>query len=147
MPQTTLIIHIVPIQVSFTGSTVSITCDDPRATPSGEEIEFNLTPLGPRDLHVHQRVRFVVQDPNDSPNFDNYINMFSGPPLGQLVAWKRKADVSRSPKMSPGHDFDIVAVAYSAPQGGSQSGAPVKIGRGRRRLKIRDSGGDGNIKY
>ena len=145
MPQTTLVIHVVPIQISLTGSTASITCDDPRASLVGDEIIFNLNPRNTSDPEAQQRVCFIVQDPADSKGYDNYLNMSSAPPLERLVAWKRSADISRSPEMLPGHDFEVVAVVYSVPQGNSQSSAAVKIGHGRRRFKIRDEGGTGNV--
>ena len=143
MSQPTLIIHVVPIQVSLTGSTATITCDDPRAAIVGEEIVFTLNALNPRDPEAQQRVCFVVQDLSDTRGYDNYFNMSSASPLEKLVAWKRAADISRSPEMLPGHDFEIVAVAYSVPQPSSQPAAPVKLGHGRRRFKIRDTGAPG----
>ena len=146
MPNT-LIIHVVPLQVSVSGSTVCITCDDPRARIVNEEIEFNLTPLGPGELHAKQRVRFVVQDPSDPSGSDKYLDMSSGPLLGDLVAWKRKGGLSRSPKLRAGQNIQVVAVAYRGPRGGAQASEPVKLGRGERRIRIRGTGGDGDIKY
>lgn len=143
----TLVIHVVPIQVSLTGTTATITCDDPRARIVGEEIVFTLNALDPNDPDAQQRVCFVVQDLADTQGYDNYFNMSSAPPLEKLVAWKRTADVSRSPEMLTGHDFEVVAVAYSVPQPSSQPAAPVKLGHGRRRFKIRYTGAPGTIKY
>lgn len=147
MTQPTLIIHVVPIQVSLTGSTASITCADRRAALVGDEIVFTLNTLSTADPVAEQRVCFVVEDPADSRGYDNYLNMSSAPPLERLVAWKRSADVSRSPEMLPGHDFEIVAVVYGVPRGSSQLSAAVNVAYGRARFKIRFTGAPSSIEF
>jgi len=147
MSQTTLIIHVVPIQVSLTGATATITCNDPRAELVGDEIEFTLNPLHARDPAVQQRVRFVVEDPTDTTGYDNYLNMSSGPPLERLLAWRRSGETSRSPEMLAGHDFEVVAVAYGVPRAGSRPSTAVQLGHGRRRFKLRDAGAGGGDIY
>lgn len=140
-------IHVVPIQVTISGTTAIITCNDPRAQIVGDEIEFTLNPPDPRDPPAQRRVCFVVDDPADAGGYDNYFNMSSATPLERLVAWKRSGNSSRSPEMLTGYDFEVVAVAYSVPQADTQPTAAVKIGHGRRRFKIRDPGGNGSDIY
>ena len=147
MSQTTLIIHVVPIQVSLTGGSATITCNDSRAALVGEEIEFTLNPLHTLDPAVQQRVRFVVDDPADTTGYDNYLNMSSAPPLERLLAWKRSGETSRSPEMLTGHDFEVVAVAYGVPRAGSRPSTAVQLGHGRRRFKLRDAGAGGRDIY
>ncbi|HEY0137493.1 MAG TPA: hypothetical protein VGB85_25590 [Nannocystis sp.] len=145
MSQPTLIIHVVPIQVTLTGTTATITCNDPRAALVDDELVFTLNPLDPNDGEAQPRVCFVVEDLPDDRGYDNYFTMSSAPPLEKLVAWKRTAEVSRSPEMLPGHSFEVVAVAYSVPS--SQPAAPVKLGHGRRRIKIYLTGAPGTVRY
>lgn len=144
MPLSNQIIHVVPLQVSISGSTAIITCNDPRARIVDDEIEFILNAPNPSDPPAQQRVCFVVDDPPDAGGYDNYFNMSSAPPLERLVAWKRSGTTSRSPEMLTGYDFEIVAVAYSVPQADTQPSTAVKVGHGRRRAKIRDAGAGGN---
>ena len=139
MPLSKFLIHVVPIQVTVSGSTAIITCADERAEIVNGEIVFTLDDTG----LVHQRIRFVTEDPPDTSTHDNYLHMASAPPLERLVAWKRSGNVSRSPEMTPGHDFEVVAVAFSVPQKGSDPNTPVDIGHGRRRFKIRGTGAPG----
>lgn len=147
MSQTTLIIHVVPIQVALTGSTATITCDDPRAAIVGEEIEFTLNPLNTLDPAVQQRVCFVVKDPADTTGYDNYLNMSSAPPLERLLSWRRSGETSRSPEMLTGHDFEVVVIAYAVPGAGSRPSTAVQLGHGRRRFKLRDAGAGGRDIY
>jgi len=147
MSQTTLIIHVVPIQVALTGSTATITCDDPRAAIVGEEIEFTLNPLNTLDPAVQQRVCFVVKDPADTTGYDNYLNMSSAPPLERLLSWRRSGETSRSPEMLTGHDFEVVVIAYAVPGAGSRPSTAVQLGHGRRRFKLRDAGAGGRNIY
>ncbi len=144
MPLPNQTVHIVPIQVSLSGSTAIITCSDPRARLLGEEIEFTLNPPNPQDPPSQRRVCLVVEDPPDVGGYDNYFNMSSAPPLERLVAWKRVGNTNRSPEMLPGYDFEVVAVAYSVPQDAIQPTTAVKIAHGRRRIKIRDAGAGGS---
>lgn len=140
----TLLIYVVPLKISLSGTSASITCDDPRAKIVGEEIVFTFNPPNPDDPSASRRVCFVVEDPPDAGGYDNYFNMFSAPPLERLVAWKRSGTTSRSPEMLPGHKFEIVAVAYSVPRADAQPAAAVKVGHGRRRFDITDPGAGGN---
>jgi hypothetical protein len=147
MPLPTLIIHVVPIQVTLKGTTATITCRDPRANIINDELVFTLSEPNAGDPAAQQRVSFVVEDPPDSAGYDNYLNMSSAPPLEKLIAWKRTSGTSRSPEMLPGHDFEVVVVAYGVPQPSSPNSAAVKIGHGRRRFKIRDTGAPGSDIY
>lgn len=145
MPLSTLVIHVVPIQVTLSGATATITCNDPRAKLEGDEIVFRLDAITSGDPHAQQRVAFVVEDPPDTVLYDNYLNMSSAPPLERLIAWRRTGTTSRSPDLLPGFDFEVVAVAFGVPKPASQPNAAVQIGHGRRRFKIRYTGAPGGF--
>lgn len=133
------VVHVIPLQISLSGSTAIITCADPRVRLVEGTVVFTFNPPNPKDPPAQRRVCFVVEDPQDAGGYDNYFNMFSAPPLERLVPWKRSGTVSRSPELPAGHKFDIVAVAYSVPQ--VDPTAAVKVGHGRRRFEITDAGG------
>lgn len=143
MPLQNLIVHVVPIQVTFSGDIATITCNDPRAHIVNDELVFTFAKPPPNITLVPQRVRFVVEDPTDSITHDYYLNMLSAPPLERLHAWKRNADVSVSPEMAAGHDFEVVTIVYGIPKTEAE-GASVKIAHGRRRFKLRDPGAPGD---
>ncbi len=147
MSLTTQLIYIVPIQISLSDSTAIITCSDPRAKIIDGEIVFTLNEPNRNDPPTSRRVCFVVEDLPDAGGYDNYFNMFSAPPLEQLVAWKRSGTISRSPEMLTGHKFEVVAVAYGVPRISTQPSATVKIGHGRRRFVITDPGAGGATEY
>ncbi len=144
MSLTTQILHIVPLQISLDGSTATITCNDPRAKLEGDVIVFSLNYPNPKDPPAQERVCFVVEDLADTGGYDNYFSMSSAPPLERLIAWKRSGTTSRSLEMLTGYDSEVVAVAYSVPQASTQLAEAVKVGSGRRRFKIRGSGGGGS---
>lgn len=144
MSLSTQILHTVPIQISINDSIATITCNDPRAKLVGDVIEFTLNYPNPKDPAAQPFVCFVVDDPPDAGGYDNYLNMSSAPPFERLLAWKRSGTTSRSMDMRTGYDYEVVAVAYSVPGTNTQPSASVKIGSGRRRFKIRDSGGGGS---
>lgn len=141
MPLQNLIVHVVPLQVAFSGDNAVITCSDARATIVNDELVFTFTdpPILPT---VPQRVRFVVEDPTDSSTHDYYLNMSSAPPLERLIAWRRDTNISVSPEMNAGHDFEVVAIVYGIPN--TDLSTPVQIAHGRRRFKIRDTGAPGD---
>lgn len=145
MPLPTLVIHVVPIQVTLSGTAVTITCTDPRARIVDDELVFELSPLTSGDPTVQQRVSFVAEDPLDTTRYDNYLNMSSAPPLERLVAWKRTGTTSRSPEVTAGADLEVVAVLYSVPQPTSAPSTAVRIAHGRRRFKIRYTGAPGGF--
>lgn len=147
MPLQSLTVHVVPIQVTLTGDTATITCSDSRAQIVDDEIVFTFTEQSLLTPLVPQRVRFIVEDPTDTNIHDNYLNMSSAPPLERLVAWKRNANVSVGPEMAAGHDFEVVAIAFGIPQPQTQPGTAVQIGSGRRRIKIRNPGAPGGNIY
>ncbi|MBL9106813.1 MAG: hypothetical protein JNL82_38215 [Myxococcales bacterium] len=141
MPLENLLIHVVPLQVSFSGDAAVITCNDTRAEVVNDELVFTFT--NPPALPVvTQRVRFVVEDPTDSAEYDYYLNMLSAPPGERLDAWRRSGDVSSSLEMGAGHDFEVVAIVYGIPKANPTT--PVKIAHGRRRFKIRNPGAPGD---
>lgn len=145
MPLPTLVIHVVPIQITLNGTTVTIRCDDPRASVVDDEIVFTLDDLGPDHPAEQQRVSFVAEDPADTSQYDYYLNVSSAPPLERLVAWKRNGSVSRSPEFLPGAILEVVAVVYGVPQPTSPTNAPVKVGHARRRFKLVGNGGSGGF--
>lgn len=148
MSLSTLVIHVVPLQISINDSIATITCNDSRAKLDGDEIVLTIPDPQPSDPPAQPRVCFVVDDPSDSMGYDNYLNMSSAPPLERLLAWKRTGTTSRSPEMARGYDFEVVAVAYSVPGTNTQPTATVKIGHGRRRFRIRSPGaGGGSTDY
>ncbi len=138
------VIHVIPLQISLNGTNAIITCNDPRAKVVEGEIILTLNAPNPKDPPAPRRICFVVEDLADEVGYDNYFNMFSGPPLERLVPWKRSGTVSRSPELLVGRSFEIVAVAYSVPKPDNQLAAPVKVGHGRRRFKLTDTGGGGD---
>jgi hypothetical protein len=140
----TLVIDVVPLQITVSGSTAIITCNDSRARLEGDEIWLTIQDPAPNNPPVQSRVCFVIDDPADTLGYDNYLNMSSAPPLERLVAWKRSGTTSRSPEMARGCDVEVVAVAYSVPGTNADSSATVKVGHGRRRFKIRGPGGGGS---
>jgi len=139
------VLHVIPLQISLSGATANILCADPRVRLVEGTLVFTFNPPNPRDPPAPRRVCFVVADPLDAGGYDNYFNLFSAPPLDKLVPWKRSGTLSRSPELPAGHKFDIVAVAYSVPQQGTQASAAAKTGHGRRRFEITDSGGEGGL--
>ncbi len=135
------VVHTIPLQISLSGTSANITCNDPRVRIVEGAIVFTFNPPNPKDPPAQRRVCFVVADPPDAGGNDNYFNMFSAPPLEKLVPWKRSGTISRSPELPAGHKFDIVAVAHSMPQLAAQATSAV----GRRRLEITDAGGEGGL--
>lgn len=140
MPLPTLVIHVVPLQVKLIGTTISITCDDPRARIVDGELVFELNEPNPKDPEAQHRVSFVVEDPADTSKYDYYLNLSSAPPLERLVAWKRSGTTSRSPEFLPGAKIEVVAVLYGVPQPTSPASSAVQVAHNRRRVILTDPG-------
>lgn len=133
-----IVVHTIPLQISISGTSANITCNDPRARIVEGALVFTFNPPNPKDPPARRRVCFVVADPPDADGNDNYFNMFSAPPLGKLVPWKRSGTTSRSPELPTGHKFDIVAIAHNIPWRDAQTTRAVA----RLPLEIIDGGGD-----
>jgi len=144
MSLATQTIHVIPLQVSVKETTVTITCNDPRARLVGDVIEFTLNYPNAKDPATQELICFIVEDPADAGGYDNYLNMSSAPPFERLIPWKRNGTTSRSLDMRTGYDYEVVAVAFSLPGTNTHPSASVTVGSAQRRFKLAGSGGGGS---
>ncbi len=139
MPTST-IIHVVPLQIEYSGDQAIIRCIDGRARINDAgELVFELKQPAVGEPTVNQMIRFTATDPPDLNGYDDHLNMYSAPPLERLKVWVKADETSTSPNLMPGCDYELVVVAFGEPSAVTPSAA-VRIRHGRRRLKVRYEG-------
>lgn len=136
-------LHIIPLQLNLnTDLSVSLVCDDPRASYNSSTgvLTINLLTDRSNPYPTQQSVRFVVRDPSPTDT-KYYATLYSGYNADNLVQWNKEGDVSRSPYVPAESLVEVWSTVLAIPADPKAG----KVYKGRSKVKIATKGAGDEI--